>query len=350
MLDDAQLRAWLRRLSGGDERDGAGIPDWFSASVIRLDGHLGMLQLSNFGTMAADDPAAFEAALLRRSIGTTMLFSTLETAHTVTYRTQPDADEDIVIVGVARHGGQRIRTDGGTRLMSVGRLGFMSSLGASAVEHLDVSETTGVVIPASALPDHHHVLLRGADLFPDTPLTRAAGAALVRMLYEWSREPAGDRSALAGTETTLLAVVRGLFRQFPGARATDRATEHRAAAVRIIERRHREAAFDIDALAAELHMSRRQLFRLFSGAEGSLATRILERRLETAREELLVQPPQDLSAVAARSGFPDAAALRAQFARRVGLSPSAFRLEALTQPPRLAEAMLLTDEQSRRGS
>lgn len=356
VLTDAQLSAWLRRLSGAGSSsavsqaaDGSTLPGWFSESVIRLDGHLGMLQLSNFGTMSADDPAAFEAALLRRSIGSTMLYSTLETPHTVSYERRPETDEDIVIVGFAGHGGQRLHTATGTRLLSVGRLGFMSSLGASAAQHLGISETTGVVIPASAVPDHRHVLSRGAELFPDTPLTRAAAAALVRMLYEWSQDPGGDPGALAGTESTLLAMVRGLFRQFPGVRGTDRTTENRAAAARVIERRHRDADFDIDALAAELHMSRRQLFRLYAGTEESLASRILRRRLETAREELLALPPQDLSAVATRSGFPDAAALRAQFARHIGLSPSAFRLEALSHPPRLAEAMLLSDEQSRPG-
>ncbi|WP_091226668.1 AraC family transcriptional regulator [Microbacterium sp. 3J1] len=354
VLTDAQMSAWLRRLSGGEPESGlrgtpggSALPGWFTESVIRLDGHLGMLQLSNFGTMSAEDPAAFEAALLRRSIGSTVLFSTLETPHTVTYEPPPETDGDIVIVGFARHGGQRLRTAGGTRLMSVGRMGFMSSLGGSAVEHLGVSETTGVVVPASAVPDHRHVLARGAELFPDTPLTRAAGASLVRMLYEWSQDSDGDPRALAGTESMLLAVVRGLFRQFPGARGTDRTTEHRAAAARVIERRHRDADFDIDALAAELHMSRRQLFRLFAGTEESLASRILRRRLETARDELLTLPPLDLSAVATRSGFPDAPALRAQFGRHIGLSPSAFRLEALSHPPRLAEAMLLSDEQTR---
>jgi len=351
MLDEGQLTAWARRLAGGDggagECAGApGVPRWLAANVIRLDGHRGMMQLSNFGTMSADDPAAFEAALLRRSIGATMLYSTLETPHTVSYDRGAPGGEDIVIVGMANQGGQRLRTATGVQALAVGRMGFMSSLGTSAVEHQGVSETTGVVVPVSALPGHRKVLARGADVFPDTPLTRAAGVAFSRMLSEWMRDPDQGVGTVAGTESTLVALVRGLFRQLPGDGEMDRASELRAEAMRVIDARHRDAGFRIEMLAAELHMSRRQLFRLFAGTDETLAARLLRRRLETARDELAATPMQDLATVASRSGFLDAAALRAQFARHVGVSPSAYRLAAAS-PPRLAEAMLLSDEQER---
>ena len=349
MLDDGQLTAWARRLAGGVENDrddappGA-VPEWLRSNMIRLDGQMGMMQLSNFGTMHAHDPSSFEAVLLRRSIGATMLYSTLETPHTVSYHRGAPGGEDIVIIGMSNHGGQRLRTATGLQMMGVGRMGFMSSLGTSGVEHFGASETTGVVVPITALPGHRQVLARGAEVFPDTPLTRAAGVAFARMLYEWMRDPDQGVGAVAGTETALVALVRGLFRQFPGDGETDRASELRAEATRVIDARHRDAEFGIDMLAAELHVSRRQLFRLFSGTDETLAERLLRRRLDTAREELLAVPPQDLTTVAARSGFLDAGALRAQFARHVGLSPSAFRLAAAS-PPRLAEAMLLSDEQ-----
>ena len=352
VLDDAEMAAWLGRLSGGlwsppagGAGDGARIPSWFTAQTMRLDGALGMLQLSNFGTMKAADPDAFEAALLRRSIGATMLYSTLETSHTVSYEVGAPEGMDIIILGMANQGGQRLRTAAGVQLLSVGRMGFMSSLGTSSIEHLGVSETAGVVVPVAAVPGYQHVLAAGADVFPDTPLTRAAGAALGRMLFEWAKDPDQGEGALAGTEAALVALVRSLFRQFPGDGETDRASLVRAEADRIIERRHRDSAFGIAELADELHVSRRQLFRLYAGMDESLAARLLRRRLVTAREQLVSAPPQDLATVAAQSGFADAAALRAQFSRHVGVSPSAFRMAARTQPSRLAEAMLLSDEQ-----
>lgn len=347
-----ETAAWMRRLSGGLWREETGgdrgqrPPEWYSSAVIRLDGPIGMQQLSNFGTMKAADPLAFEAALLRRSIGTTMLFSTLETPHTVTYDRGAPQDEDIIIVGISNLGGQRLRTVHGVHELRVGRMGFMSSVGPSSAEHLGLSETTGVVVPVAAIPGYRHTLAAGAGLFPDTPLTRAAGAAMGRMLYEWVRDPDQAAGALAGTEAALVALVRGLFRQFPGDGETDRVSRVRAEAAQIIERRHRDAGFGIDELAAELHMSRRQLFRFFAGADESLSAQLLRRRLTTAREELLVVPAQELAVVASKSGFVDAAALRAQFSRHVGGSPSAFRLAARSRPVQLAEAMLLADEQT----
>lgn len=352
VLDDAEMAAWLDRLSGGlwtrfgDDPAGATVPAWFAAEVLRLEGQVGMLQLSNFGTMKAHDPDAFEAALLRRPIGATMLYSTLQTAHTVTYDGGATEDEDIIIVGVANQGGERLHTASGVQFLSVGRMGFMSSLGASTVEHLGISDTTGVVVPVSAVPGYREVLAQGAATFPDSPLTRAAGASFGRMLFEWSRDPDQGAGAVAGTEASLIALVRGLFRQFPADGETDRASELRAEAARIIEQRHREPAFGIEELASAMHMSRRQLFRLFAGTEETVAGRLSRRRLVTAREELLAVPLQDLATVAARSGFADAAALRAQFSRHLGLSPRAFRHAARSRPPRLAEAMLLSDEQA----
>ncbi|MCK2037692.1 helix-turn-helix domain-containing protein [Microbacterium sp. SSW1-49] len=347
-----ETAAWMRRLSGGlsredteDHRD-QHPPDWYTSAVIRLDGPIGMQQLSNFGTMKAADPLAFEAALLRRSIGATMLFSTLETPHTVTYDRGAPQDEDIIIVGMSNLGGQRLHTAHGVHDLRVGRMGFMSSVGSSAAEHLGLSETTGVVVPLTAIPGYRHTLSDGAGLFPDTPLTRAAGAAMGRMLYEWVRDADQDAGALTGTESALVALVRGLFRQLPGDGETDRVSRVRAEAAQIIERRHRDAGFGIDELAAELHMSRRQLFRFFAGADESLSAQLLRRRLATAREELLVVPAQELAVVASKAGFVDAAALRAQFSRHVGGSPSAFRLAARSRPVQLAEAMLLTDEQT----
>lgn len=347
-----ETAAWMRRLSGGlwredadDDRD-QHPPEWYTSAVIRLDGPIGMQQLSNFGTMKAADPLGFEAALLRRSIGATMLFSMLETPHTVTYDRGAPQDEDIIIVGVSNLGGQRLHTAHGVHDLRVGRMGFMSSVGPSAAEHLGLSETTGVVVPVAAIPGYQHVLASGAGLFPDTPLTRAAGVAMGRMLYEWVQDPDQGAGALAGTEAALVALVRGLFRQFPGDGETDRVSRIRAEAAQIIERRHRDAEFGIDQLAAELHMSRRQLFRFFAGADESLSAQLLRRRLTTAREELLVLPAQELAVVAKRAGFVDAAALRAQFSRHVGGSPSAFRLAARSRPVQLAEAMLLTDEQT----
>ena len=344
-ISDARLASWARRL-GGTERAHDGVPGWITANAIRMEGRIGMTQLSNFGVMTADDPDFFEAALLRRPIGSTMLYSTLQTPHTVSYDRAESRGDDIVIVGAMHLGVQRMSTPSRTQVLGVGRMGFMSSIGTSSMEHVGLCDTTGVVVPAAALPGHRQVLARGAEIFPDTPLTRAADAAFSRMLAEWLRDPDQSAGAVAGTEAALIALVRSLFRQF--SESSDDASVRRAEAIRLIDARHRDAGFGIDQIARELHVSRRQLFRLFAGTDESLAERLLRRRLATAREELVAVPRRDLDTVASRSGFLDAAALRAQFARHVGISPTAFRVSA--RAPRLATGMLLSDEQEQRSS
>ncbi|MGM1018069.1 MAG: helix-turn-helix domain-containing protein [Actinomycetota bacterium] len=350
-ITHAELAAWLRRLSGGtwpsSEEAPTGdtpLPEWFRAGVLRLEGPEGMRRLSNFGSIDAADPEAFDVALLRRPIGSMMLFSTLETAHTVRYTRGASTDEDIVIIGVASQGGQRLRSSAGEQMLSIGRMGFLTSLAACSAEHLGPGETTGVVVPAVLLGDHRRVLAHGAGVFPDTALTRATGVAVSRMVYEWARVPEPGHSAMAGTEAALIALVRALFRQLADDTQEDRAARIRAEAARIIDRHHRDPSFGVDQLAAALHISRRQLYRFFAGADESVATLLLRHRLATAQEELLSVPMQDLVAVAAAAGFADAAALRAQFTRHTGMSPRAFRHAAHSRPPRLAEAMLLSGE------
>lgn len=347
IIDDGEHAAWARRLSGGAGADLPApqeptVPMWMTSHVTRLDGAEGMRQLSNFGVVEAVDPAAFESSLLRLPVGAAMLYSTVQSAHTVRYGADDGPDEPIVIVGMINRGVMRLRSSGGVAIMDTGRMGFMSSLARSRVTHLEVTETTGVVVPVSLLPGHRRIIERGADILPDTPLSRAAGAAIGRMLYEMLSGPDQGARALSGTEDALISLVRALFEQVP-VDQTPHPTVDRAR--RVIESRHRDPGFGIDELAEALHVSRRQLFRVFSEAERSAATMLLDRRLSTARDELLRTPLKELTEVARVSGFADSAALRTVFLRHVGMSPTAFRATARQRQGRLSEAMLLTDEQ-----
>lgn len=354
VLTDDELAAWLHRLSGGvwhaAELDGGdpALPEWFLRSLIRFRGLGGMHQLSHFGVMDAADPQSFEAGLLRAPVGELMLFSTLQQPHTVTRDGDAVGGGDIVIIGLAQRGGQRLRTPSSIETLSAGRVGFMSSFGSSVVEHIGATETTGVVVPASFLPRDRGMLDRGAGLFPDSPITRVVGAAVSRFVYEWLQSEEHSDAEIATTEATLLSLIRSLYQQLPDSRESgSRAEGVRIAAKRVIERRHRDADFGLDELAQSLHISRRQLFRSFEDAADSAGELLLRRRLDSAREKLLRMPPQDVETVAAASGFVDAAALRAQFARRLGMSPSEFRRTAARHADaNVAHAMLLSDEQN----
>lgn len=353
VLTDDEIVEWLHRLSGGSWNPPAGatgpdrVPEWFSQSMIHMSGIDAIHQLSNMGVVDALEPDRFEAALIRVAVGPLVMFSTLQTAHTVTHERLTVDDVDVVIVGLTQKGGLRLRTPQSIEMMSVGRVGFMSTVGPSVIEHNALTEVTGVVLPVEFLPKERGPVERGAGLFPDSPLTRVVGATFARFIFEWIQTDAYSNGETAATEATLLSLVRSLYQQLPAPRESrTRAEGVRHAATRVIERRHRDSEFGLDELAQTLHISRRQLFRSFEDAIESAGELLLRRRIATAREELLRTPPIDLESAAAASGFSDAAALRAQFTRRLGMSPSEFRrTESNRSGATLAQAMLLSDEQ-----
>ncbi|MBN9154013.1 MAG: hypothetical protein J0I70_14285 [Microbacterium sp.] len=167
-----------RRAPGSDHVD---VPDWLERSRIVLRGARGLEELSNFGVTTAPVPDEFEASLLRVSVGEVMLFSTLETAHVVTYGGLADGP-DIVIIGRESAGLQRLHRTATTSVeeMGVGRMGFMSSFAPSVVEHVGVTETTGVVLPTDLLGPVRDRLSGGVGLLPDTALTRRGSSSRVR--------------------------------------------------------------------------------------------------------------------------------------------------------------------------
>ena len=79
------------------------------------------------------------------------------------------------------------------------------------------------------------------------------------------------------------------------------------------------------AIAAQLNISLRQLYRAFSGTE-SPAARIRHRRLEHAAELLIAWPsPLQVERVAAECGFVSADYFSRAFRREFGMSPRSYR-------------------------
>lgn len=91
---------------------------------------------------------------------------------------------------------------------------------------------------------------------------------------------------------------------------------------RLIDERHTDTQLDASRLASVLHVSRRQLYR---HVDGGVAAMIAARRAATAERLLIERPDLDIQDVAVLSGFTDASALRAQFRRHSGVSPSEYR-------------------------
>jgi transcriptional regulator GlxA family with amidase domain len=81
----------------------------------------------------------------------------------------------------------------------------------------------------------------------------------------------------------------------------------------------------VGALAGRVHLSERQLSRVFHRELGATPAGYVERsRIERARG-LLEGGDEPLERVAGRSGFASAEVMRRAFQRRVGTSPSAYR-------------------------
>lgn len=88
---------------------------------------------------------------------------------------------------------------------------------------------------------------------------------------------------------------------------------------------HPDADLSVGALAARMHLSERQLSRVFRRELGSTPADYVEQaRIERART-LLETDGASVEAVARRSGFAGAEVMRRAFQRRLGASPSEYR-------------------------
>ncbi|WP_172383749.1 GlxA family transcriptional regulator [Streptomyces sp. MNP-20] len=89
--------------------------------------------------------------------------------------------------------------------------------------------------------------------------------------------------------------------------------------------RHLDQELAVDRLAARAHMSPRTFARRFQQETGTTPYRWLLRQRLLRAQELLEATDETVDAVAWRSGFPNAAALRHQFVRVLGTTPNAYR-------------------------
>jgi AraC family transcriptional regulator, positive regulator of tynA and feaB len=348
-----EILAWADRLGGRTRGStggaGTAIPDWMRASRVVLRGKAGLRELSTFAESTAASPEQYEADLVRAGVGEVMLFSTLETPNVVNYGGLAHGP-DVVIIGRTGSGLQRLhrRPTAVPDEMGVGRMGFMSSLAPSTVEHIGLTETTGLMMPTDLLGPVRDRLSAGVGLIPDTILTRAAGDFLAHILVDRLRN---GGSASSASDPALESAIVGLARTVVGqsAESTDGlSATMRAEAMDVIERLYPDPTFDARRLATELHVSRRQLYRYFADAPRSIHESIHSRRLAAVRGLILTHPQRDLESIARECGFADGGSMRARFLRAFGMSPSAFRRSAALAAP-VPEAMLLSTEQAASG-
>ncbi|GAA2239896.1 helix-turn-helix domain-containing protein [Streptomyces amakusaensis] len=99
--------------------------------------------------------------------------------------------------------------------------------------------------------------------------------------------------------------------------------------------RHLDRETTVEQLAARAHMSPRTFARRFHQETGTTPYRWLLRQRVLLAQELLESTDETVEAIAARSGFGNAAALRHHFLRTLGTTPNIYR-RTFRGPVRLA--------------
>ncbi|WP_392672452.1 GlxA family transcriptional regulator [Streptomyces sp. LN785] len=89
--------------------------------------------------------------------------------------------------------------------------------------------------------------------------------------------------------------------------------------------RHLDQEMTVDQLAAQAHMSPRTFARRFQQETGTTPYRWLLRQRVLLAQHLLETSDETMDAIADRTGFGNAAALRHQFTKSLGTTPNAYR-------------------------
>lgn len=328
------LSNWFARLGGMRAGAVAAAPDPNRLTV--LAGADGLAKLSSMSTIAdfsAMPAGRFRAVSLDCRLGSIALFARLQTDVTAT-RTVRHIDRDgraSIVIGSQRRGTVQLSQGQGSRMpVHDRRVSFLLTTQPFVVDYVGVNEPTGIAVPLDLLGIAEREL-SGAigEPLPDTALTRAAMTCIDAFIFEASTLSGPEVGPDA--ELALVDLARSLVSQV--ARRTrpleDRSLVVRAAVNDVIDRHHRRPDLTIDAIARLLNLSRRQLYRYFSDAEGGIAGLVADRRIETARQLLRTRTDLSVHDISMIAGFTNSNTFRAHFLRRHGVTPSDYRDAAI---------------------
>lgn len=300
----------------------------FDVPPIELRGRDGLAKYSPQVRLSAQNPDAFGSCMYLRSFSivgsyTAVLTPVLleRTPHLI--QTQPD---DKLIAGVTAMRGITSLTQGAREfIFRPGQLAFVSNGVPYEQRNYAISDLAGLVIPVEYLGKQRWAA-EGCrhPVAPDTLLSRATSSFVRKFALESAMGGLGcsQDAELAAIDLVVACLAEVAEQDY---RLQDNCLLVYEGTLELIERRHRDPEFSPDAAARELHMSRRQLYRVFEQSGQSLAGVIAERRIETARQLLLKDPRLPLGAVAHASGFTSVATLRNRFRAKYELGPAEYR-------------------------
>jgi AraC family transcriptional activator of tynA and feaB len=175
-------------------------------------------------------------------------------------------------------------------------------------------------------------LKRSADLVA-VPLdgggAAGAAAAFLRSLAFAQRDDPDGADLLAPSVPGLLASSLNVLAVRQGA------IRHAAAVPSDVIRRERVLSFlrahladpglDADEIARGCYLSKRTLYRLFEGTEGSVMGRLRQLRIEKAQQLLRRCPDRPASAIGRECGFPSDTQFHRVFRELTGMTPVGYR-------------------------
>lgn len=206
---------------------------------------------------------------------------------------------------------------------------------------LSESAVTGtVIVPAGDLGLPADVIRRAAGQLQASPAYDLVRGHLVRLSRDAGKITDPSQAAIVGRATTelLRALLSGAAGDDPRASDTWQQTLQ-AQLITYLEQHLTDPGLCAEQLARVHHISVRQLYKLWSGNQLSLAQWIIRQRLEGARRDLEGPASNRLtiSAVAHRWGFTDPTHFSRRFQEAYQMSPREWRQIHHGTPGRLPE-------------
>lgn len=325
------VQSWLARV-GADDPLGAN-----PTRYIRRSGTDGIANYTPALKITVDDPESFDEIAFWRPLKDMLVYALLRTPCTMA-RT-PSMVEDYpsphVIVGTQSMPGGGVLTQRGhcyDYRAPQDLVIFDSNQPFEQTSH-EVADLAGIWIPTDLLGSEF-VSRTITPACTATPLARAAAAFIRNFAVN-----VAARGADVDPDTELAAIdlVRAILAQRTPDRAPDQVFSDpayvREVSRSLVDHHFRDPEFSAETIARTLHMSRRHLYRHFSGTGDTPAAMIARRRLERARELLAHRESASLDSIALASGFTSAATLRNRFRAEYEMTPNEFRRRAAGQRP-----------------
>ncbi|WOC12663.1 AraC family transcriptional regulator [Gordonia sp. MP11Mi] len=326
--DDTGVQLTPRMIAAWESR--LGVDRHRLAHPSRFFGATGVQEWQGGVDMIPRDIDRFSAVRFERELSTTATFCALyppaRIARTAE-RVRTDPYELLLVTVTSMRGRTVLRQDGKEHAYSAGDLMFVSTASPFLQSAANVTDPSGLAIPLAMLGRHRALAERRGRPTNKPTLLSGAAAGFVR---RFAADTAAADVPLPSADAELAAVdlITAALAELAsdeGYRLQDDVLFNNQSALELIARRHRDPDFTPDSIAAELHLSRRQLYRLFENSGRSLATRIADARVETAREMLGANPWLPVSSISAACGFGSVATFRNRFKTRYGIGPVEYR-------------------------